>query len=283
MSEEFSADFTAADDTKAIQCGRTDCPVQFYPAGTEFHYLHSNDPSKPGRAVCTPCYHRYRAKKTTKRRPNGIFVIFTMPGFLNIRFPDQPLSSSSGSQSHEQQIQQQIVKAQRNGMPAQHLNHGDYELTCPLTLASAASIQHVGATVLTAGTAFRMQTAQTSRSSGPFIQLPGFPATSAPSLRSQTVGLHPPNLGLTPGYNLNHIGYQATRTKMASNAYAGNGGQIILVEVRIVRLPEGKVKPILIGVSSLSPFTSIVTCVDPRIIYRTCSLLFPTSPFILVL
>ena len=227
---------------------------------------------------------------TVLRRPQNIdpmvliFVIFTMPGFLNIRFPDQPFSSSSGSQIHKQQIQQQIVKAQRNGMPAQRLNQdGDYELTCPLTLASAASIQHVGATVLATGPAFRMHMAQTSRSSGPFIQLPGFPATSAPSLRSQTVGLHPPNLGLTPGYNLNHIGYQATRTKMASNAYAGNGGQIILVEVRIVCLPEGKVKPILIGVSSLSFFTSIVTCVDPWIIYRTCLLSFPTSPFILVL
>jgi hypothetical protein len=259
MSEEFSADFTAADNTKAIRCGRTDCPVQFYPAGTEFHYLHSNDPSVPGRAVCTPCYHRYLTKKTTKRRPNGILIICLPLDFLNICFPAQPLSSElgSGSQIHEQKVQQQIVKAQRNGKPAQCLNQdGDNELTCALILAGAASIQHVGATVLGAGTALHTQAVQVSRSSGPFIQLPGFPVLSAPSSRSQTVSLNPPSLGLTPGYNLNHIGYQATRAKMASNAYAGNSGQIILVEVRVVRLPEGKVKPILIGVSFSSLLSS---------------------------
>ena len=74
MAEEFSADFTATDNTKAIQCGRSDCEVKFYPAGTEFHYLHSNNPSVPGRAVCTPCYRRYLAKTTTKRRPQGMIL-----------------------------------------------------------------------------------------------------------------------------------------------------------------------------------------------------------------
>lgn len=262
MSEEFSADFTAADNTKAIRCGRTDCSVQFYPAGTEFHYLHSNNPSVPGRAVCTPCYHFYLAKNTTKRRPNGIWLSsFLQPlNFLNICFLAQPLPSSSESRIHEQHVQQQIVKAQRNGTSVQCLNqanqYGDNKLTHALTSASAASIQHVGATVLTAaGTRSRTQTAQASHPSGPFIQLPGFSMRSVPSSRSQTVNLNPP--GFIPGYNLNHIGYQATRAKMASNAYAGNSGQVILVEVRAVRLPEGKVKPILIGVSFLSPLRSI--------------------------
>ena len=267
MSEEFSADFTAADNTRAIRCGRIDCSVQFYPAGTEFHYLHSNNPSVPGRAVCTPCYHFYRAKKTTKRRPNGIWLLsFLQPViFSNICFLDEPLPSSSESQIHEQRVQQQIVKAQRNGMSAQRLNqakqYGDNELTCALTLASAASVQHVGATVSTAaGTLSRTQTAPGSRLPGPFIQLPGFPTQSVPSSRSQPVNVNP--LGFVPGYNLNHIGYQATRAKMASNAYAGNSGQVILVEVRAVRLPEGKVKPILIGVSFPSPLCSTSMCLN---------------------
>jgi len=74
MAEDFSVDFTAADNTKAMQCGQTECSMQFYPAGTEFHYLHSNNPSVPGRGVCTPCYEYYLAKKTTLCRPKGIWL-----------------------------------------------------------------------------------------------------------------------------------------------------------------------------------------------------------------
>ena len=143
----------------------------------------------------------------------------------------------------------------------EHLNQDGDELVCGLTLASSTSIQHVGATVLAAGLGniLHRQMAQVSCSSGPFIQLPGFPAPLAPSLHSQTASLNPPSLRLTPGYNLNHIGYQATCAKMASNAYAGNGGQIILAEVRVVHLPEGKVKPILIGVGFSLLLNSIFT------------------------
>ena len=99
--------------------------------------------------------------------------------------------------------------------------YGDNELTCALTLlAGAASIQHVGTTVLAvAGILLHTKMAQASCPSGPFIQLPGFPTQLVvPSSRSQTVNLNP--VGFTPGYNPNHIGYQATRAKMASNAYA---------------------------------------------------------------
>jgi len=120
-------------------------------------------------------------------------------------------------------------------------------LTFTLILASAASVQHVGPTVVAAVTALRTQNSQASRPSGHLVQLPGFPMPLAPSLRPQTVSANPP--GVASGYNLNHIGYQATRANIASNAYAGNSGQIVLVEVCAVRLPEGKLKPILIGVS----------------------------------
>jgi hypothetical protein len=71
MADNFSADFTVTGNSKAIQCGRSECPVKFYPANTDFHFLHSSDPSVPGRAVCTPCYEYYRVKKTTQRRPVG--------------------------------------------------------------------------------------------------------------------------------------------------------------------------------------------------------------------
>ena len=53
---------------------------------------------------------------------------------------------------------------------------------------------------------------------------------------------------LPSGYTLNHLGYQATRTKIASTAYAGQGMQVILVEVRMVRMPLEKIKQRLIGV-----------------------------------
>ena len=118
-----------------------------------------------------------------------------------------------------------------------------------LARAASSSVQHVGATVLVAAsTALRTQDALAHPSSGPLIQLPGRPTPSAPSLHPQAV-INPLQVGIASGYNFKHTGYQATRAKMASTAYAGNSGHIILVELRVVRLPEGKVKPILIGVS----------------------------------
>jgi len=175
-------------------------------------------------------------------------VIRITPWWSNYSFfIVQPLSTTLSTWIHEQQVQQQIVKAQRNGMSAHLIQDCENRLTFTLILASAASVQHVGPTVVAAVTALRTQNSQGSRPSGPLVQLPGFPMPLAPSLWPQTVSANPP--GVASGYNLNHIGYQATRANIASNAYAGNSGQIVLIEVRAVCLPEGKLKPILIGVS----------------------------------
>jgi hypothetical protein len=85
------------------------------------------------------------------------------------------------------------------------------------------------------------------------MQLPGLPASVAPPSRSQTVSLN--ILKLAPGDTLNDTEYQATLTKIASNASAGSSGNTILVEVRAVRLPEGEVKSTLIGVNLQSPLS----------------------------
>lgn len=102
--------------------------------------------------------------------------------------------------------------------------------------------------MLAAGAVLPTHATRPSHMSGPIVQLPGHPRPSAPPSRSQAIGLDQA-LGTTSGYTVNHIGYQAACTKMASNAYAGNAGQVIVVEVRVVHLPERKIKPILIGVS----------------------------------
>ena len=78
----------------------------------------------------------------------------------------------------------------------------------------------------------------------PVIQVPGFPPPVLPPSLVKHAGL----ASLPSGYTLNHLGYQATRTKIASTAYAGQGMQVILVEVRMVRMPLEKIKQRLIGV-----------------------------------
>jgi len=101
---------------------------------------------------------------------------------------------------------------------------------------------------MAAGSALPTYAARPSHISGPVVQVLGHPTPSAPPSHSQAIGLDHA-LGATSGYTVNHISYQVAHTKMASNAYAGNAGQVILVKVHVVHLPERKTKPILIGVS----------------------------------
>ena len=70
----------------------------------------------------------------------------------------------------------------------------------------------------------------------PIIQVPGFPPPVLPPSLIKHAGL----ASLPSGYTLNHLRYQATHTKIASTAYAGQGVQVILVEVHMVQLEKIK-------------------------------------------
>ena len=116
--------------------------------------------------------------------------------------------------------------------------------------ASAFPIQPVGADIIAAAAALLSQHfnggVSESQTSGPVIKIPGTAAGG-----SQTPPLHSKHLGtssLTGGYTVNHLSYQATRSKLVKTAYAGNSGHVIVVEVRLVHMPVGKVKPFLIRV-----------------------------------
>ena len=117
--------------------------------------------------------------------------------------------------------------------------------------ASEFPIQPVGEDVMAAAAAllsqhFNIPATKESQTSGPIVKVPG-PAAA----RSQAPPLHLKHLGtssLTGGYTLNHLSYQTTRSKLAKSAYAGNSGHVIVVEVRLVHMPVGKVKPFLIKV-----------------------------------
>jgi len=144
--------------------------------------------------------------------------------------------------------------------------------------AASVPIQHVGADLLKAAVVqlLSANSAQPSsrQASGsqitrPVIQVPGFPPpVPLPSLVKHT-GL----AGLPSGYTVNHLRYQATHAKIVSTAYAGQGAQVILVEVRMVRMPFEKIKQWLIGVSrsiystQLSP-QFIITPLGPFPSYR---------------
>ena len=84
---------------------------------------------------------------------------------------------------------------------------------------------------------------------GAMIQLPGHSTstpTAVPALYSMHKGMMPLKNG--SGYTVNHLSYAATREKLASQAYAQHAAHVIVVEVRLVHMPVGKIKHQLIGV-----------------------------------
>jgi hypothetical protein len=121
-------------------------------------------------------------------------------------------------------------------------------------LASEISIQPVGADIMAAAALlsqhFKIANASEMKefqTSGPVVKIPGLGPPSSqqmPSLFNKKMG----TTSLAGGYTVNHLSYQATRSKLAKTAYAGNGGQVIIVEIRLVHMPVGKVKPLLIKV-----------------------------------
>ena len=127
-----------------------------------------------------------------------------------------------------------------------------------IDVASNLSIQPVGTDVFAAAAALLSQHFKTPdvglspatknlQTSGPVVKIPGPAGNRAPLLHSKHAGTS----SLTGGYSINHLSYQATRSKLAKTAYAGNSGHVVVVEVRLVHMPIGKVKPLLIKVHSI--------------------------------
>jgi hypothetical protein len=125
-------------------------------------------------------------------------------------------------------------------------------------VASDFPIQAVGTDVIAAAAALLTQhfkmtdggltpPSRELQTSGPVVRIPGSARNQAPPIPSQRAGTS----SLTGGYSINHLSYQATRSKLAKTAYAGNSGYVIVVEVRLVHMPIGKVKPHLIKVCFL--------------------------------
>lgn len=65
---QYAADFTNPDNEKRVQCERESCMIKSFPPGTRMEFMHSNDPTQPGRKVCGACYSYYMQKQTTRRR-----------------------------------------------------------------------------------------------------------------------------------------------------------------------------------------------------------------------
>ena len=81
--------------------------------------------------------------------------------------------------------------------------------------------------------------------STPAVQLPG----QRPPSQASVLASMPMASG--SGYTKNHLSYQLTRQTLANTAYALHGGNVIIVEVRVMYMPIGRIKAILIGVSCM--------------------------------
>ena len=98
------------------------------------------------------------------------------------------------------------------------------------------------------------QLRHTSTSIGPGVQLPG-----QGSGRNRLFPPKPLSTVVASGYTINHSSYHTTRQKLASKAYATHGGHVIVVEVRVVHMPIGKLKSMLIGVSHIHSYMSLIS------------------------
>jgi hypothetical protein len=78
---------------------------------------------------------------------------------------------------------------------------------------------------------------------GPVRMITSAPVVQLPGQRPQATVLAPmPTAsGSASGYTRNHLSYQMTRQSLANTAYALHGGNIIIVEVRAMHMPIGRI------------------------------------------
>jgi len=98
-------------------------------------------------------------------------------------------------------------------------------------------------------------------SGGPHVLLPGHqsrggsflqgPLTAPPAAPRSIWDASP--LALMSGYTENHLTYAALRDRLSKLAYAGHGGEVVVVQAEVAILPEGKRTLKVIGVGCAIP------------------------------
>jgi hypothetical protein len=83
---------------------------------------------------------------------------------------------------------------------------------------------------------------------GPSVHLPG-------NARQHTIppSMHPQNRGQTVGYTQAHATYPTERHERIQQAYSTHNGKVVVIEVRMVVMPPGRVQMQLIHVRSNLP------------------------------
>jgi hypothetical protein len=184
---------------------------------------------------------------------------------------------------NEEIICRQIIHAQQGGASAllartnQIVHELKYIVDRFLFVASALSIQQVGNTSslhtgnsstsasanfldpnnipghgFLAGGSINPYNHARKQNNRPIIKLPGFQTSSGssqlPPIKTNSL---PASLSQGLGYTANHLQYSLVRAKAASYAYAQNTTHAVVVQVRLVRMPVGKTKNVLVGVRLL--------------------------------
>ncbi|KAG6808192.1 hypothetical protein H0H92_005087, partial [Tricholoma furcatifolium] len=207
----YEAEFTPAETQQMpVICGRPQCLSPRLPPGTKLEFLHSVDPSQPGRAVCKVCYAYYKNKETTRRR---------------LTIDCHAMSSQPLSLEVQDDIRRQIAKAQR----------GKETNTVQAIGTSSSSSSHQ--VVKTPNGP--MQIAMQPR---PTVILPGL---NSP-LRATQPTIHQ-SASIQAGYTQSHASYEVTKRKLASQAYAKHEARVVVCEVRLARKPIGNVKTVQVG------------------------------------
>jgi hypothetical protein len=103
---------------------------------------------------------------------------------------------------------------------------------------------------------------------GPTVHMPGnIPQYSAPPL------IHPQSRGPQPvGYTQAHATYATARHERMQQAYSTHNGEVVVVEVRMVLMPPGRVTVQLIHVQCLFVHrclnVTLIVCIKPRILLK---------------
>ncbi|KAJ7180570.1 hypothetical protein C8R46DRAFT_1210908 [Mycena filopes] len=226
-------------------CQRSACGALETP-DSPFTYLRPAREEQVGRSVCANCLQYYRNKGSS---------------FSTLRREDLPELDPA----QQQAIRAQVSAAQRNtvaSQPVAHLgsSHGGF-LPAPPTGLHGPMGPPLGFQVANGGPGFAawqvpgggpsappQQTQQApNRSSSRYASRmdgPSAPTSSAPYYASG-----PQSGGVAgSGYTLNHVGYLPERARRASQAYAAQGGYVVIVEGRMSYMTVSNPKAKYLGI-----------------------------------
>ena len=221
----YAADFTSAKAAKegtCENCGTT----------AVLKHMQNKDRSKLGRDLCPNCYQYYRNKNGTIRRSSA----------------QTPWVEHSASHQHD--VHKQVAQAQR-GRESQYVS--SFERLTTHIPSGVSDVQAVGGSnhvmeqVHPAGYMINTSSGPLS-TPGPSVHLPGnIPQhTNPPSMHLPKKG-QPQAVGYTQAY----AAYPAERHERIQQAYSTHNGEVVVIEVRMVVMPPGRVQMQLIHVRSL--------------------------------